>query len=397
MLRLILSCILLLAGETSSVAQVRQQDNSVSSRTAPRTGSCLIDKLRFSHQGERTRLVLDMVRAVPYDFERADSVGRVRLAGMDCAHNPPSVDIRGSHIEGLGFSHDGHGGTVLILHIAARSHFKHFALPPDGSRGYRIVVDVHSEQTGNTEAGRKIVIAVDAGHGGSDSGAVAKDGYQEKHLVLAVAHYLVQELNSKQGLQGVLIRNTDIYLPLEERVSRARALSADVFLSLHGDAFEDAAVSGVSVFALSAHAATRAVSRHLSDRHRHDVPPTTVPPRALETISPHLPAALANLSMRFALARSMEMGGYLLRALRTVAKVHRHQVKQAGFVVLQPIDVPSVLVELGFLSHPAEASKLRQADYQRKLSVVLARGLEGYFREHPPAGSYFAELDASER
>lgn len=352
---------------------------------------CLIDKMRFSHQAERTRLVLDMKDATPYKFKHTDTRAHLTLAKAECVNDPPLVDTSNSYILDMAWRYSSDGVLSLILHASDSTVFRHFALPSNSTRGNRIVVDIKPAAAKALTIGRDIIVAVDAGHGGKDSGAISATGYQEKHLTLLVARYMVEELNSTLGLRGVLTREHDVYLSLNERVHLARNASADIFVSVHGDSFHNSKVSGVSVYALSANAAENVISKHALGQSALEDTVTRQSAHTLKEINPNLPVALANLSMRFVLTRSIEMGAYILRALRKTSKIHRETIVQAGFVVLQPIDIPSILVEIGFLSNLTDVRALRSTDYQRMLASAMTRGLKEYFREHPLADSYFAQ------
>ena len=348
---------------------------------------CAVKDVRYSHHAERTRLVLDIKPSVPYRFKRDGADATLNVQTQHCVLDQlPTIPVPGGYIANMDWrvAQDGH--LVLFLRAIPNTVYKHFSLGPNKHYGHRIVVDFNPAPR-DTSIGRDIIIAVDAGHGGEDSGAISVTGEHEKHLVLSVARYIVAELNTKPGLRGILVRDADVYLSLEERAGRARVMNADAFLSIHGDAFHDKRVSGVSVYALSANAAEDVISKHLAGRDTNPRARESLSANRLKRINPHLPTAVANLSMRFAMERSIKIGQHVLKALRKVTKAHNHAIKQAGFVVLRPIDVPSILVELGFLTNPAEARALRKASYQHRLAQAIADGVEAYFKQYPISDS----------
>jgi N-acetylmuramoyl-L-alanine amidase len=324
----------------------------------------------------------------PYTLETHNTQAILRLTRSRCALSFSDLDMKGSYIATMDWKRESGGELSLRINAVSGSTFRHFALDPNKTRGHRIVVDL---VPGPVASGRDIIIAVDAGHGGRDAGAISSTGYHEKVLTLAVARYIVRELNQSMGLSGVLIRDTDTYLSLQERVHRAREASADVFLSVHGDSFyKDKRVSGASVFVLSASAAKRAIDSHALDAGtapaRGAAPTATAP----QGVDPYVSRAFASVSMRYAMDRSLKIGDYLLNALRKVTKVHNDRIKQESFVVLRPIDGPSLLVELGFLSNAAEARLLAMPERQQELAAAIAEGLLDYFKKYPLAGSYLA-------
>jgi N-acetylmuramoyl-L-alanine amidase len=234
------------------------------------------------------------------------------------------------------------------------------------------------------ERGRDIVIAVDAGHGGVDPGASGPGGTQEKDITLAIARALVAELEQLPGFHAVLTREGDRLIDLRERVERAHAAHADLFVSIHADSVRDHGIAGASVYTLSYHGASSETARVLADRENAAVLKGGV---SLAGVDPRLASVLADVAKEAAMGSSVEAADEVLAGLDHVGMVRKREVHHAGFVVLKSIDIPSMLVETAYISNPGEERKLRSAAYQQRLAGAIAAGLASYFRLHPPDGT----------
>ncbi len=234
---------------------------------------------------------------------------------------------------------------------------------------------------------RDLVVVIDPGHGGKDPGAIGPRGTREKDIVLRIARRLADLLGREPGFRPVLTRRGDEYLSLRERIRRARAARADLFLSIHADASPNHKATGSSVYVLSEHGASSEAARLLaaSQNAVDDLIGVEVEGR-----DPMLVEVLLDLSQRHAIEASHQVAGVLLAELDKIGNVHSRRVERAGFVVLKSPDVPSVLVETAFLSNPREERRLRSPAHQEKIARALLRGIRGYFRAHPPQGSVLA-------
>jgi N-acetylmuramoyl-L-alanine amidase len=239
--------------------------------------------------------------------------------------------------------------------------------------------------------GRDIVVAVDAGHGGTDPGASGRGGTAEKSVTLAIARALAREINAQRGRRALLTRDSDTFIPLRERALRARRGRADLFVSIHADAVLDRAVDGASVYVLSERGASSEAARILADRENE----ADLKGVSLASQSDALASVLVDLSQTAAQGASAEAAGRVLTALDQVGAVRRKEVQQAGFAVLKSPDVPSLLVETAYISNPTEERKLRNADYQRRLALAIASGIGEFFRQHPPDGTRYAVARAA--
>ncbi|MCC7547462.1 MAG: N-acetylmuramoyl-L-alanine amidase [Burkholderiales bacterium] len=228
---------------------------------------------------------------------------------------------------------------------------------------------------------RLVTVAIDAGHGGEDPGAIGAKGTQEKDITLAIARRLKTLVDAQPGMRAVLIRDGDTFVALHERVSKARKLHADLFVSIHADAFVKPHARGSSVYALSAKGATSAAARWLAKK-ENDA--DLIGGVSLDVADPYLKQTLLDLSQDGNIRHSVKLGQAVLARLGELNTLHKPRVEQAGFAVLKAPDIPSILVETAFLSNPGEEEKLKRASYQQKMAQAIFAGIQAYFGEHPP-------------
>lgn len=240
------------------------------------------------------------------------------------------------------------------------------------------------------ESGRKIVIAVDAGHGGIDPGALGPKSIQEKHVVLQISKRIESLLDKDPYFDGLLIRENDYYLAHRKRTQIARENRADFFVSIHADAFTDSRVKGASVYALSNKGATSETARYLAKKENEADLIGGVSSLKLANKDDELAGILADLSMNSTLRSSLDAGDYVLRNMGTVARLHKKKVEQASFLVLKSLDIPSLLIETGFISNPREARLLSNTAYQKKIAKAIYIGLVQYYQDNPPDGTLLA-------
>ena len=237
---------------------------------------------------------------------------------------------------------------------------------------------------------RDIVVAVDAGHGGDDPGATGPGGTHEKDVVLAIARALVARLNERPGMRAVLTRDADRLIDLRERMERARATHADLFVSIHADAVRDRSIAGASVYTLSYRGASSEAAKRLAD---HENALVLKGGTSLAGVDPALASVLLDVSQEANMGASVEAADEVLNALDRVGAIRKKIVQQAAFVVLKSPDLPSMLVETAYISNPAEERKLRSSAYQAQLAEAIEAGVVAYFRSHPPDGTeYTARL-----
>lgn len=242
-------------------------------------------------------------------------------------------------------------------------------------------------KSASDSARRDIIIAIDAGHGGNDPGAVGPGQLQEKRIALAIAKELAELFERERGYKAVLTRTGDYFLPLKTRRELARKAQADLFISVHADAFSDRTAHGASVFALSDRGATSTMAAFLAaSENRADA----IGGVSTEGKDDDLVKVLADLSLTATMDSSLRVGRHVLDSMGGMTKLHARRVEQAAFVVLKSPDTPSILVETGFISNPQEANRLASRDYQKKMARAIFNGVSRHFYQSPPPNTYIA-------
>jgi N-acetylmuramoyl-L-alanine amidase len=298
----------------------------------------------------------------------------------------------------------GPSGTLrLVLDLAHPAQAKSFLTTPNAHYGYRLVIDVGSggSAVAATRAdkpikvkhapsdARDLIIAIDAGHGGEDPGAIGKNGTREKDVVLAIARELAVKINAEPGMKAVLTRSGDYFVPLRDRMRRARAQQADLFVSIHADSIRDRSIDGSSVYILSQRGATDEASRWLAERENAS---DLIGGVSLDDKDGVLASVLLDLSQSASLNASQVAAERVLRQLTQAGEVRKHEVQQARFMVLKSPDVPSMLVETAYISNPQEEQRLRTQAQQARLAAAIQRGVHDYFYANPPMGTRIAQL-----
>jgi len=228
---------------------------------------------------------------------------------------------------------------------------------------------------------RPITIAVDPGHGGEDPGARGRNGTQEKEITLAIARSLKALIDAEPNMRALLTRDGDYFVPLHERVNKARKVRADLFVSIHADAYVRPHARGSSVFALSERGATSAAARWLA---RKENEADLIGGVNLDVPDPYVKQVLLDLSQTATINDSIKLGRAVLDEIGEIAVLHKARVEQAGFAVLKAPDIPSILVETAFISNPQEEKKLSRPQYQQNIAAAILRGIRGYFGKNPP-------------
>lgn len=234
---------------------------------------------------------------------------------------------------------------------------------------------------------RDVTIVIDPGHGGKDPGAIGVAGYREKNIVLAISKKLAQAINQQKGFHAILTRTGDYYISLRQRLALARRDKADMFIAIHADAFRHRHASGVSIYALSQRGATSEAARWLAKRENASELMGGVD---LYDQSHLLRSVLINLSQSATIRASLRIGDDVMNAIQSFAKLHHNRVEQAAFVVLKSPDIPSLLVETGFISNPNEEKRLSDSVYQQQLAQAITRGVRQYFSYFPPRDTWLS-------
>jgi N-acetylmuramoyl-L-alanine amidase len=254
----------------------------------------------------------------------------------------------------------------------------HDPVKPTITDQHKSLVPVKSQFESKTQ--RNAIVVIDPGHGGKDPGAIGPQGTYEKDIVLAIAKDLYHQLQRYKGITTKLTRSSDHFVPLRERLTLARNNTADLFISVHADAYKNIYAHGASVFALSQHGATSEAARWLAQKENY----SELGGVDLEGKSQLLRSVLIDLSQTVTIHESLNLGNSLLLNLHRLTTLHLGQVEQAPFVVLKSPDIPSVLVEVGFISNRNEELKLRNASYRHRIACALADGIVAYLRQYPP-------------
>ena len=344
-----------------------------------------ITDIRVWNSPEKTRIVFDLSSEVKYKVFEVNNPDRVviDISKSKYSGKLPSTKKLGDRIIRMRTGqHKDHVRFTLDMKLKVR--WKDFTLRPNDVYGDRLVVDVFPVSAKQPVVKRrkddKFIVVIDAGHGGEDPGAVGARKTLEKDLVLKIAKQLSKELNQVQGIRAELTRKGDYYVPLRKRTRIATDLNADLFVSIHADAFTKRSAHGISVFALSQRGATSERARLLANKENAA---DLIAGESLTHKDEDVAETLADLSFTGKSNRSLDLGAMVRMRLSRVGRLHGHGVEQAGFVVLKVPAIPAILVEVGFISNPGEERKLRTKAYQSKIVKEIKTGIVQYVKKYP--------------
>jgi len=361
-----------------------------------------VQDMRMWTAPDHTRLVLDLDGPVDYRLFRLSDPRRlvVDIEGAESRASPGDLDLPDPVLKRVRTGYPEEGTYRVVMDLKRDVKAKTFQLDPQGPHGHRLVVDLNRREEKDQRVARaqeqtqadERLIAVDPGHGGEDPGAVGPGGIQEKDVVLAMARRLAEAINDQPGMRAFLTRDGDYFLKLRERVRKAREAGADLFISLHADAFRNPRAHGASVYALSRKGATDEAAAWLAKReNRADLAGGV----DLDQVDENVASVLLDLSQTSTISDSLELGDDILSRLGTFADLHRDEVHQAPFAVLKSPDIPSVLVETGFISNDAEARKLQRTPYQKRIARAVASGTDSFLERHTPEPGPTGQAGAS--
>lgn len=351
---------------------------------------------------DNTRVVLDLSGRTTHNLFLLRDPNRVVLDIPAARLRPGARGIRAGAgiVKAVRVAPHGNGELRIVLDLEAAARAKSFLSPPNDEYGYRLVLDL--SRAAPTERpvkvahapplARDLVIAIDPGHGGEDPGAIGKYGTREKDVVLAIGKDLAARVNAQPGMRAYLTRDGDYFVPLRDRMRRARAHDADLFVSIHADSIRNRSVDGSSVYILSQRGASDEAARWLAERENES---DLIGGVSLENKDQVLASVLLDLSQSASLTASEAAAQRVLQALNQVGEIRKHQVQQARFVVLKSPDIPSMLVETAYISNPREELRLRTHAKQTKLADAILAGVRNYFYANPPAGTRIAQLAAA--
>jgi N-acetylmuramoyl-L-alanine amidase len=349
---------------------------------------------------EKTRAVIDLSERTEYRLFTLENPNRV-VIDLDGAGVKHALDFEQDHagvITNVRHGEPENKTLRVVFDLSANSKIKSFMLDPTGQYGHRLVIDLYPEgstakatpvkQVANlSDKERKVIVAIDAGHGGEDPGATGPNRTREKDVVLAISRELKKAIDARPGMQAVLVRDGDYYIPLRDRYEKARKNRADLFVSIHADAFTKSSVTGSSVFVLSSRAASSEFARRMADSENSS---DLVGGVTLGDKDEMLASVLLDLSQSATMEASNLVATSVFSNMRSMGKTHKNTVEHANFMVLKSPDVPSILVETAFISNPSEEKRLRDPAWQKKIAGAIANGVQDYFYLSPPPGTWIA-------
>jgi N-acetylmuramoyl-L-alanine amidase len=391
----------------------------------PSLAAIQITATRIWPAQEYTRLTLESKQPIHHHMFSVENPDRLVIDLEDVALDDTlsgltgKIDSHDPYIQSIRIGHYKPGVVRLVLDLKGQAKPQLFDLDPVGEYGYRLVLDVYpavpadplmalighekslpasapvaemppDKSAGNAEGkatapppephARTLVIAIDAGHGGEDPGARGSRGSHEKDITLAIARRLCALVDDTPNMHGLLIRDGDYFIPLGGRVAKARQAKADLFVSIHADAFIRPDAHGSSVFALSEHGATSSAARWLAKKENEA---DLIGGVNIAVKDPYLARTLLDLSQTATITDSLRLAKQVLGELNDINDLHSGHVDQAGFAVLKSPDIPSILVETAFISNPSEEARLNDKNYQLKLANAILDGIKRYLAQNP--------------
>lgn len=369
-------------------------------------GSSPVQGVRLAKRGDGLRVVVDLAAATPYRT-RVVAAGKGRPARLEIELGAPLLVAAAPKAPGTAPAPSVVSAPVAIAATAVEPAkiLAEVATSPraaETTRGEAPRTESPraeptrpaAPRTREPRAGRDLIIAVDAGHGGKDPGAHGLKGTLEKDVTLAVARRLAAALQREPGMRAYLVRDDDYFVELRQRMARARKAGADLFVSIHADAAHNRAAAGSSVYILSTRGASSEAARWLADRENAADLAGGV---QLDKVDPTVASVLMDLSQGDTITSSDRAARLVLNELDRIGNVHKREVQSAGFMVLKSPDIPSMLVETAFISHPGEEARLADPEHQQRLAEAIQNGVRAYFYSNPPPGTRVAQLVAAQR
>ncbi|MDG0971300.1 MAG: N-acetylmuramoyl-L-alanine amidase [Porticoccaceae bacterium] len=365
-----------------------------------------VESVRLWRAPDKTRLVFDLSSAVDHQLITLVKPDRlvIDIADVALKTSLDSLDLSTTSIAKIRHAVRNKTGLRVVLDLRSKISPKSFSLSANEQYGNRLVIDLYDKKSSVSRSveevieqkNRKIIIAIDAGHGGEDPGALGPRRVREKVVALQIAQKLEALFDSNPYFQGELIRTGDYYISLPKRTKIAHDKRADFFISIHADAFTNPKAYGASVYALSTKGATSEAATILAAKeNRADLIGGASSLSLNDYPDDVLKGVLLDLSQTATVSSSLDAGKYVLKNMGGVARLHKKKVEQAGFMVLKSPDVPSLLIETGFISNPKEARDLSTRSYQRKMANAIYQGLVQYYADSPPVGTLLAKNDGN--
>lgn len=384
--RLLALCIALLAAALA--------DLSVANAAQPQ-----IHGVRMWAGPDHTRVVLDLSQPVEHKLFALSDPDRVviDLKNSRFDRKLDSIPDGKGYVDGIRSARRENGDLRIVLDLSRSVTPKSFHVRPNDQYGHRLVIDLDAPEPrkkviklpANEGYERDVLVAVDAGHGGEDPGAIGRKGTREKDIVLSISRKLAAKIDQQPGMRAYLTRDGDYFVPLRTRMEKARRQSADFFVSIHADANRNRSVYGSSVYALSQRGASDEAAKRLAQRENAS---DLIGGVSLSDKDDVLASVLLDLSQNAAISASLRAGNNVIGELDGIGAVRKIKVMQAPFAVLKSPDIPSILVETAFISNPKEEKRLKNVRYQDELAAAIMMGVRGYFYDNPPPGTLIAKL-----
>lgn len=367
--------------------------------------AAIVESVRTYRAPDYTRLVLDLSEQVEHQVFSLDEPNRlvIDLADATLSANFSDLNLNETPIANIRTATRNDTDTRVVLDLHTAIQARSFLLEENDQYGNRLVIDLYdngvstnSEPVVTASADdiasgkRDIIVAISAGHGGDDPGAIGVDRIQEKRVVLAIAQQIESILKQTPGYKPIMVRDGDYYVDLRGRTNIAHQNNADFFIAIHADAFYLSSAQGATVYALSQRGATSEQARRLAEKENGADLIGGVGSVSLADKDEVLASVLLDLSMTASIASSLEAGDKIISSLSNVARMRRTNVEQAAFVVLKQADIPSLLIESGYVTNPTDARNLNSSAYQQRFAAAIVSGITSYFYETPPRGTLIA-------
>jgi N-acetylmuramoyl-L-alanine amidase len=350
--------------------------------------------IRLSTHNGYVRLVFDLDRSVDHSVFALNKPERIVLDLKNTSMTHGMVDrvSANSLIRRIRSGVRDGDNLRVVFDLQQEVKPRSFLLGPSGKSGHRLVLDLHDEQVKPTQAKKKalrdVIVAIDAGHGGKDPGATGKNGTHEKTVTLQIAKKLEKKINQQKGMKAVLVRKNDRFMRLRDRIRKAREYDADMMISLHADSFPDPRARGSSIYALSVDGATSETAKLLAEK--ENAVDLLFGDVDLAVEDEMVKEVLFDLSLTGTIQSSLDIGDEILQQIKSVNRVHKKQVQQAGFAVLKAPNIPSVLIETAFISNPREEKNLKSSAHQNKVANAISKGVTNYFARMAPPGTWLS-------
>ena len=366
--------------------------------------AAVVESVRSYRAPEYTRLVFDLSAEVKHEIFTLENPERIVVDLSDVSLNADfsSLDITNTPITSIRSAPRNTNDARVVFDLKNKVQPRSFLLEPNDQYGNRLVIDFYdpgistvrpvvrrsSEEIDNNK--RDIVVAISAGHGGEDPGAIGVKRLQEKKVTLAISREIEKQINSTPGYRAVMVRDGDYGMTLGQRTRIAHQNNADFFIAIHADSYKSSSARGTTVYALSQRGATSQQARLLAEKENAADLIGGVGTVKLADMDEDLRSVLIDLSMTASIAASLEAGNKIISSLGQVTRMRRTNVEQANFVVLRSADIPSLLVESGYITNPTDASNLDSSAWRKRFAGAIVNGITGYFYDTPPRGTYIA-------